>query len=165
MAVEYVNMVALEGGLTDSVASKLSSTALRRHMLGEYRTPKVDRTISPRDGEGLFVIGLTGGMASGKSSLCQRLAQLGAKVVDCDKVRLGACRGDGGSGQRCLDRSMQMSLFSFHDQIEPLPTECISESIRHHPIIMYICPYNQAIKCIYCMYLYVDAYVCTLQII
>lgn len=88
MAVEYVDMVALEGGLTDSVASKLSSTALRRHLLGEYRTPKVDHTTSETDREGPFVIGLTGGIASGKSSICQRLAQLGAKVVDCDKVSL-----------------------------------------------------------------------------
>ena len=88
MAVEYIDMVALGGGLTDSVASKLSSTALRRHLLGEYRTPKVNRTISATDREGPFVIGLTGGIASGKSSLCQRLVQLGAKVVDCDKVSL-----------------------------------------------------------------------------
>ena len=88
MTVEYVDMVALGGGLTDSVASKLSSTALRRRLLGEYRAPTVNRTISATDREGPFVIGLTGGIASGKSSLCQRLVQLGAKVVDCDKVSL-----------------------------------------------------------------------------
>lgn len=97
MTVEYVDMVALDGGLTDSVASKLSSTELRKQLLGEYRTPKVNRTIcsSGSDGEGPFVIGLTGGIASGKTSICKRLAQLGAGVIDCDKVSLSGGSGGG----------------------------------------------------------------------
>ena len=33
-----------------------------------------------------YVIGLTGGIASGKSALCGRLEKLGAAVVDCDKL-------------------------------------------------------------------------------
>ena len=35
---------------------------------------------------GPFIIGLTGGIASGKSSICKRLNKLGAFTVDCDKV-------------------------------------------------------------------------------
>lgn len=33
-----------------------------------------------------FVIGLTGGTASGKSSIGKRLAKLGAGIVDCDAL-------------------------------------------------------------------------------
>ena len=33
-----------------------------------------------------YVIGLTGGIASGKSALCKRLEGLGAVSVDCDKL-------------------------------------------------------------------------------
>jgi len=33
-----------------------------------------------------YVIGLTGGTASGKSSICARLEHLGAVIVDCDKL-------------------------------------------------------------------------------
>ena len=143
MAVEYVDMVALEGGLTDSVASKLSSTALRRHVLGEYRTPKVDRTISPGDGEGPFVIGLTGGMASGKSSLCQRLAQLGAKVVDCDKVRLGAYRGDGGGGSSVLIGRCKCLYFLFMIKLNHYQ---LNASVNQLGIIQLLCTYVHTIK-------------------
>lgn len=33
-----------------------------------------------------YVIGLTGGIASGKTSVCRRLEKLGAGVIDCDKL-------------------------------------------------------------------------------
>lgn len=33
-----------------------------------------------------YVIGLTGGIASGKSSVAQRLKKLGAEIIDCDKL-------------------------------------------------------------------------------
>lgn len=33
-----------------------------------------------------YIIGLTGGIASGKSSVCERLRKLGARIVDCDKL-------------------------------------------------------------------------------
>ncbi len=32
------------------------------------------------------MIGLTGGIASGKSSVCKRLEKLGAAVINCDKL-------------------------------------------------------------------------------
>jgi len=37
---------------------------------------------------GPFIIGLTGGIASGKSSISKRMSSLGAFTVDCDKVRM-----------------------------------------------------------------------------
>jgi hypothetical protein len=40
-----------------------------------------------------YVIGLTGGIASGKSALCGRLEKLGAGVVDCDKLGTVHSRG------------------------------------------------------------------------
>ena len=33
-----------------------------------------------------YVIGLTGGIASGKSSVCNRIEKLGAAVINCDKL-------------------------------------------------------------------------------
>ena len=35
---------------------------------------------------GPYLIGLTGGIASGKSSIFKRLVAMGAYAVDCDKV-------------------------------------------------------------------------------
>ena len=85
MHIECVDMVAFEGGLTEMVAAKLSSTQIRQNMLGELRSPDTNRT-SHWKKDGPFIIGLTGGIASGKSSVCRRLAGLGAHVIDCDKV-------------------------------------------------------------------------------
>ena len=34
-----------------------------------------------------YIVGLTGGIAGGKSSIAKRMAIEGAGVVDCDKVR------------------------------------------------------------------------------
>ena len=33
-----------------------------------------------------YIIGLTGGIASGKSAVCQRLKGLGAAVISCDQL-------------------------------------------------------------------------------
>lgn len=37
-------------------------------------------------GKGPYLIGLTGGTASGKSSIAKKLSGLGAYVINCDKV-------------------------------------------------------------------------------
>jgi phosphopantetheine adenylyltransferase/dephospho-CoA kinase len=88
MTIETVDMVSLGGGLTESVDDKLSSTAIRKQLLGEYVTPSLNR--SPQHSvpseDGPYVVGLTGGIASGKSSVARRLQALGAHVVDCDKL-------------------------------------------------------------------------------
>ena len=38
------------------------------------------------DGAGLIVAGLTGGMASGKSTVAAMLAEIGARVIDADRI-------------------------------------------------------------------------------
>jgi len=62
---------------------KMSSTLERRKLLGTLLRPVVRR-------EGWhsqpYVIGLTGGIASGKSAVCQRLKDLGAAVINCDQL-------------------------------------------------------------------------------
>ncbi|KAH3885373.1 bifunctional coenzyme A synthase-like [Dreissena polymorpha] len=62
---------------------KVSSSSLRKRLLGTLLHPvqvKSHLAVHP------YVIGLTGGIACGKSSVCQRLQGLGAKIVDCDKL-------------------------------------------------------------------------------
>jgi dephospho-CoA kinase len=49
------------------------------------------------------VIGLTGGIASGKSLVSQMLAERGALVIDADKVGHEAYRKDGGCYQAVVD--------------------------------------------------------------
>uniref|UniRef100_H2ZE74 Bifunctional coenzyme A synthase n=1 Tax=Ciona savignyi TaxID=51511 RepID=H2ZE74_CIOSA len=63
---------------------KMSSSTLRYKSLGVIRRPPNIRTSSHPPGA--YVIGLTGGIASGKSSIAKRLSNLGAVVIDCDKL-------------------------------------------------------------------------------
>ncbi|XP_002131624.2 bifunctional coenzyme A synthase [Ciona intestinalis] len=64
--------------------TKLSSSTLRYKSLGMLRkSPNIRTSSHP---PGAYVIGLTGGIASGKSSIAKRLQNLGAVVVDCDKL-------------------------------------------------------------------------------
>ncbi len=61
---------------------KLSSTAGRHQDLGVLlRPPKSNQSHS-----GVYVIGLTGGIASGKSSIAKRLEKLGAEIINADIV-------------------------------------------------------------------------------
>lgn len=64
--------------------SKLSSTGNRRDDLGKLLRPVVRRAKS--DHSNIYVIGLTGGIASGKSSIAKRLKKLGAETIDADKL-------------------------------------------------------------------------------
>mgnify|MGYP001822530082 CR=1 FL=1 len=44
-------------------------------------------TVSPRlEGPGLIVAGLTGGIASGKSTVAAMLAEAGARIIDADRI-------------------------------------------------------------------------------
>ena len=87
-----------------SEEEKLSSSDMRRSILGECRTPlvrscdlslaesavlrQVDECAEYDPQLGPFVIGLTGAMATGKSTVVGRLVEKGAYPIDCDKVRL-----------------------------------------------------------------------------
>ena len=62
---------------------KISSSSARIRLLGTRLRPP--RRAWARD-QGPYIIGLTGGSASGKSSVGRRLAGRGWGVVDCDKL-------------------------------------------------------------------------------
>lgn len=62
---------------------KMSSTLERRKLLGTLLRPVVRKEkVSAHP----YIIGLTGGIASGKSAVCQRLKGLGAAVISCDQL-------------------------------------------------------------------------------
>lgn len=95
---EKVNEIRKQGGLQsldmftvelvdcpdrkEDEEEKISSSTNRMRMLG---LPIKEINVN-YDGTKPYVIGLTGGIASGKSSICQRLLNLGAAHIDCDKV-------------------------------------------------------------------------------
>jgi len=60
--------------------TKISSSNKRIRLLGEPLRPPLKAVSKP------YVIGLTGGSASGKSSIARHLENLGAGVIDCDKL-------------------------------------------------------------------------------
>ena len=62
--------------------AKVSSSNARKALLGELLRPPSSTSILSRP----YVIGLTGGSASGKSTMSLRLADMGAGVVDCDRL-------------------------------------------------------------------------------
>lgn len=64
---------------------KVSSSTRRQELLGTLLRPR--RSESRRRGQdGPYVVGLTGSIASGKSSAAQYLGSLGAVVIDADKL-------------------------------------------------------------------------------
>ncbi|XP_065896616.1 bifunctional coenzyme A synthase-like isoform X2 [Dysidea avara] len=81
LLIETIDLVKAEEG-----CDKLSSTDLRKKLLGEYQHVKGSQCAAYNPQTGPFIIGLTGGIASGKSSISKRLSNLGAFTVDCDKL-------------------------------------------------------------------------------
>ena len=87
-----------------SLEDKISSSDLRKQQLGKYRQPKVmlhnitylynvyiqiSHCLAHwNPSTGPYLIGLTGGSASGKSAIAKRLSNLGAYPIDCDKVHM-----------------------------------------------------------------------------
>lgn len=61
---------------------KISSSTNRMRLLGY----PIKEVIMNHDINKPYIIGLTGGIASGKSSTSKRLVNLGAAHIDCDKV-------------------------------------------------------------------------------
>ncbi|XP_035203356.1 bifunctional coenzyme A synthase isoform X1 [Oxyura jamaicensis] len=62
---------------------KISSSSLRQRLLGTLlRPPREAPTLPSRP----YVIGLTGGTGSGKTSIARLLGQLGAFLIDADKL-------------------------------------------------------------------------------
>lgn len=62
---------------------KVSSSSFRQRILGELLRPPNKRPELPAS---LYVIGLTGASGSGKSSIAQRLKDLGAFIIDSDQL-------------------------------------------------------------------------------
>ncbi len=53
-------------------------------MMGSYRSTHTQTKRFTSDGT--YLIGLTGGIASGKSAILRRLSKKGAYAIDCDKL-------------------------------------------------------------------------------
>lgn len=68
---------------TETEEEKISSSSLRSRLLGTLLTPPKDASHLPPVP---YVIGLTGGSGSGKSSIAKQLEALGAFRIDCDKL-------------------------------------------------------------------------------
>ena len=62
--------------------NKMSSSAQRIRQLGTL----LKEPLKPRRRDYPYVIGLTGGIASGKSSVSKRLQKLGAVLINCDRL-------------------------------------------------------------------------------
>ena len=57
------------------------------HDPGPSLSVKIDECLGYDPQSGPFIIGLTGAMATGKSSVLARLVERGAYPIDCDKVQ------------------------------------------------------------------------------
>ncbi|KAM4692306.1 bifunctional coenzyme A synthase [Rhinophrynus dorsalis] len=79
---------------------KISSSSFRNRLLGTLlRPPSVNPNIPRRP----YVIGLTGGSGSGKSSIAKRLESLGAAMIDCDKLGHQCYKPGGCAYQQVID--------------------------------------------------------------
>ncbi|KAI6203281.1 hypothetical protein M3Y94_00538000 [Aphelenchoides besseyi] len=82
--LEIVEIPLLEGHDTLLEETKVSSSAIRRSLLGRHlRKPQTPDYDYARE---KYVIGLTGGICSGKSHLSNFLAKQGCEIIDCDKI-------------------------------------------------------------------------------
>ena len=80
-----------------ALETKVSSSNARKELLGELLSPPPSpRPVLSRP----YVIGLTGGSASGKSTMARRLCDLGAGVVDCDGLGHAAYQ----PGTECFEK-------------------------------------------------------------
>lgn len=84
LAIHTIQIVERTNDSNLAQEDKLSSSDIRRGMMGSYRHTET-KTLR-YTGEGPYLIGLTGGIASGKSAILKRLAKKGACPIDCDKL-------------------------------------------------------------------------------
>lgn len=78
----YVVELAADECRNEYEEAKISSSNHRVRLLGtRLQAPRLsDKALKP------YIIGLTGGIASGKSSVAEKLQKLGAGLVNCDKI-------------------------------------------------------------------------------
>jgi len=93
---------------------KISSSSIRKRLLGSYIQPPTVKTTA---GNGPYVIGLTGGIASGKTTICGRLNKLGAHVISCDQLGHLAYQ----KGTKCYQEMVDYfgaSILDFNHEID-----------------------------------------------
>uniref|UniRef100_A0A1L8DZI0 Bifunctional coenzyme A synthase n=1 Tax=Nyssomyia neivai TaxID=330878 RepID=A0A1L8DZI0_9DIPT len=77
-----IKMLELEPDVEDK-ETKISSSNQRMDLLGtRIREPEIKPHLEMHP----YLIGLVGGIASGKSIMCERFKRFGAAVIDCDKL-------------------------------------------------------------------------------
>ncbi|XP_030561161.1 bifunctional coenzyme A synthase [Drosophila novamexicana] len=91
----------VESNVHDGIhESKVSSSNTRIDLLGtRWRQPEARPQLPVRP----YIIGLTGGIASGKSKMAERLGDMGAHVIDCDKVAHDVYE----PGQTCYEKILK----------------------------------------------------------
>lgn len=99
--LEIFSIDIVESNVNDGIhESKVSSSNTRIDLLGtRWRQPEPRLNLPSRP----YIIGLTGGIASGKSKMAERLADFGAHVIDCDKVAHDVYE----PGQSCYKRIVE----------------------------------------------------------
>lgn len=99
--LEIFSIDIVESNVDDGIhESKVSSSNTRIDLLGtRWRQPEPRLNLPSRP----YIIGLTGGIASGKSKMAERLADFGAHVIDCDKVAHDVYE----PGQSCYKRIVE----------------------------------------------------------
>ncbi|XP_077406515.1 bifunctional coenzyme A synthase [Vanacampus margaritifer] len=85
---------------SETEEEKISSSSLRSRLLGTLLIPPKDTPHLPLQP---YVIGLTGGSGSGKSSVATRLEDLGAVRIDCDKLGHQVYEPGGAAYQRVVE--------------------------------------------------------------
>jgi len=81
--VHCIPLVQDDQKQADYEEDKISSSSMRTRLLGHRLRGAYKQWDKSK---GAYIIGLTGGSASGKSSVGRRLEKLGAGLVDCDKL-------------------------------------------------------------------------------
>ncbi|XP_026461494.1 bifunctional coenzyme A synthase-like [Ctenocephalides felis] len=93
---------------------KLSSSNQRMNLLGTRLKEPKDNPLLPKKP---YLIGFCGGIASGKSSVCQRLRKLGAGYINCDTLAHDLYE----PGQKChylLKQEFGCEIFDEKDNID-----------------------------------------------
>lgn len=83
LSVHCIELVEADGSDPTEKELKVSSSNQRIDLLGtRIRNPEKNASLPQQP----YIIGLTGGIASGKSKLSERLKEMGAGIIDCDKL-------------------------------------------------------------------------------
>ena len=104
LAVVVIDCV--EGTSVDADASgKISSSALRKSVYGEFRGDTHEWSRTTNAAEWPYVVAVTGGIASGKSTLTAMFVEQmpRSKVLDCDRLGWSAYSPETEAGRDCRD--------------------------------------------------------------